>query len=870
MSAAAAGGPPPNRQIPMPGDGLAGGSHASNGANTGAFSSASGRSRVFPHIDDLVAVQPDVNPLAPIRKLLEKGDSCAKQADTHLDFRRPDIALQEYINASTIIVDLIPRHKDYPELKSDRGDLHRLYAGLQKRISARHGNFEEIKKLIKEDNARSGVQPTAWRGSSNDPTISAPHNGELKSEPATGPTESTQKQFLGSLGVHLEDGDFGRSSMVGLPSPPADESQSTRRKPPVQPKPNALHGRAIQSHLPLDHSATHEKDLAARFSRLRGAGPHSPVQDPRIRTQSVGMPDAADLIGKRESTPFLSPVISNTKSRPDRPLGPRDMPKAPTAPPKPQKVPLNVEIPSMPKLPDAIYSPARSLDNPANLDMLRSGSRNAFGAPGMPPSVAPTSRVLRSTTISSERSDHSARPQRLPNGTGSNISLDLQLPDASTVTAEELFEYLKRGSDALSVLVVDIRNRGDFNDGHIMSHSIICIEPIVLRHGISAEELEQSLVLSPEAEQSLFDTRETFDLVVYYDQSSTSSEKNGSGSLGDDLILGDFSKAVYDYGYEKRLKRPPRLLVGGLDAWVDLVGPRALETVQGSDATSMGTAKGHAKPFSSAPKSRQANIIMARRVKHGVRILSKEEQNEWEATFKEKVAEISPNEVSYIRTTEDFFRRFPEPSAIQESMVSPPHLSSFQSSNSQSHNLVGPDAAISYPNKSSLVPQIPARPAPALPRQSYSGVSERTKYSSTAMGSASPFEYKGTSTISGEKKTRTGLVNCGNTCYMNSVLQAFKGTRVLYDAIMTLDRDTNKLPLRPGETEPPKQQLILAFQTVFLHLSSGLKTYKPVEFKVVALHYFWARILTFNRNTAIKFMISRSLEALVSRMQVST
>jgi ubiquitin carboxyl-terminal hydrolase 8 len=828
MSATAAGGPSPNRQTPMPGDGVAGGYHASNGLSTGAPNSIGGRKRVFPHIDDLVAAQPDINPLAPIRRLLENGELCAKQADTHLDFRHPDIALQEYIKASTIIVDLIPRHKDYPELKSDRGDLHRLYGGLQKRINAQHEKFEEIKKLIKEDNARSGVQPTACSISSED----LPYNGELKSEIATEPTGSPQKQLPGPLVSRA-----GSSNMIGSPSPSPVLNQSPRRKPPVQPKPDALHGRAIQSNLPLDVDfASPERDLAARFSRLRGAESHSPIQDPRIRVRSIGMPDGADLITKQESTPFPSTVANVTKQRPDRPLGPRDMPRVPITPPRPQKGSLNVEVPSMPKLPDAIYSPSRNIDNPANLNMLQSSSRNALGAPGKLSSGASASRPLRSTTTTSERSTPSARPQKLSNRAGSTKSTDLQLPDASTVTAEELFEYLKRGSDTFSILFVDIRSREDFNDGHIMSHSIICLEPIVLRHGISAEELGKSLVLSPEAEQSLYDARDAFDLVVYYDQSSTSSKTKVSGSAGD-VKLEDFSKTVYDYGYEKRLQLPPRLLIGGLDAWADLVGVGALETVQGADASSVGAVKGYTKSFSSAPKNQQANTIMARRVKHGVRTLSKEEQDKWETTLSKEVVAMSPTELSYIRTTEDFFRRFPEPSAIQESMVSPSQLLSLQSSSSQHHNLVSTDTALSYPNKSSLVQQIPARPAPALPRQSYSGVSEKTKYLSTTVGTASPFEYKATSTISGNQNIRCGLANLGNTCYMNSLLQALMATRVLYEAVVVLDRNKNPLPLKIGETEPPRQQMILALQAIFTQVASGQATYSPVEFAVCRLHY---------------------------------
>lgn len=66
-----------------------------------------------------------------MRTLLHKADTSAKQADTHLDFRRPDLAYIEYLTAFSIVVNSIPRHKDFPELSHQRGELWRLNKGLQ-------------------------------------------------------------------------------------------------------------------------------------------------------------------------------------------------------------------------------------------------------------------------------------------------------------------------------------------------------------------------------------------------------------------------------------------------------------------------------------------------------------------------------------------------------------------------------------------------------------------------------------------------------------------------------------------------------------------------------------------------------------------
>lgn len=66
-----------------------------------------------------------------IKTLLLSADGSAKQADACLDFRRPDLAYSEYLKASNILLDLVPRHKDFPALCSDKGELWRLNKGLQ-------------------------------------------------------------------------------------------------------------------------------------------------------------------------------------------------------------------------------------------------------------------------------------------------------------------------------------------------------------------------------------------------------------------------------------------------------------------------------------------------------------------------------------------------------------------------------------------------------------------------------------------------------------------------------------------------------------------------------------------------------------------
>ena len=136
-------------------------------------------------------------------------------------------------------------------------------------------------------------------------------------------------------------------------------------------------------------------------------------------------------------------------------------------------------------------------------------------------------------------------------------------------------DYLNQG---VQVLMVDIRPRDEFDEGHILAPLIICVEPLQLslEKDPSGAQLEDSMSLSPDEEQTLFEQRNQFDLIVLYDQQSV--DLRSRTPPGTQSILQTFVQAVYDFGYEKQPKLPPKLLHGGLDAWIDLVGFNALKS----------------------------------------------------------------------------------------------------------------------------------------------------------------------------------------------------------------------------------------------------------------------------------------------------
>lgn len=109
--------------------------------------------------------------------------------------------------------------------------------------------------------------------------------------------------------------------------------------------------------------------------------------------------------------------------------------------------------------------------------------------------------------------------------------------------------------------------------------SSLCVErPLTIdHHRISADHLQESLILSPDKEQKLFQQRDQFDLIVIYDQDTTTlnSYTRFANKKAQDPLR-NLVAAIYDLAYEKTLKAPPKLLVGGIARWKEYNGPTSL------------------------------------------------------------------------------------------------------------------------------------------------------------------------------------------------------------------------------------------------------------------------------------------------------
>lgn len=462
----------------------------------------------------------------------------------------------------------------------------------------------------------------------------------------------------------------------------------------------------------------------------------------------------------------------------------------------------------MPRAPDAIHhSPLRTVGShdvdAANLPS--SVSRNAsFLSTGRKNSAPPISTVGPSPYAVDERRveyftspTHSSHDHNVPLSTDKR---NFPPPDSTTITSDILVGYLKRGQQALKVLIVDLRNRQEFDSGHIMSQSTICVEPITLRHGISGEELSDSMVIAPTSEQHLFEHRQEFDLLVFYDQSSTSIQSSTLGKTNDS-VLRDFASAVYDFGYEKRLKRRPLLLSGGLDAWVDLLGPYSLQssTSTGGPITAASSSI-RSKTLKSLSVSRREVLLATKLRTQNSRLGSQKEEQVWDSVMKSDIASANfvdfadtsiAEELPYATTQDEFLRRYPE-LPVQESMTS---------ARPRQHVFDDP------------LPQPLTRPAPALPRQRSSGITEKglsLRYAQPAGPSTTTLVYK---------RGLVGLQNNGNTCYLNAAIQLISNSTALRNLFINFNGIS--VPKKQKETSPPMQLMTRAVGNLLTHIWSG-------------------------------------------------
>ncbi|KAL8757301.1 MAG: hypothetical protein Q9199_002327 [Rusavskia elegans] len=711
----------------------------------------------YPHIKDLQAKAESAHNFSgftPIRTLLEQAQQSANQANANITFGKQDRAYVEYLLSSNILLEVIPRHKDYPTLSADREGWRITYNNLCKQNDKQHQMFKTIYDMIVDDNQTWGTKPAASlssRSSSRDASDrarqaprSSPRPLSMPPTPVSGP-DHTDELFI-----------------APPPYEVASQDPSPRRaaKPAIQPKPQALQGRPTTMY-GASNGPTADS-LADRFQQLRVPRKEAPmisgVNEPSIQAGGpVRMPMETDFT---------------------KPAGPRDMPPPPNCPPPPPKIPLGVPVQvGLPRAPSPAYDPARAV-------LSTRHTSNNRRAQIIGDSIQHNGQS--STTRGNEYDYHDRRSSQrdsneLLQSTGSSRPPSAEYPQPTSITAELLFDKLRESK----VLVMDIRSRQDFDQGHIFAKSIVCIEPVSLKSGLSAEELEETLVLSPPTELECFERRNEFDHVVYYDQQTPSDRfLTGPPNRSTSFAMRAIYDTMHEFNYYKPLRRPPLMLKGGLDAWIDLIGTGGL--AQSNTAALIGSTRPRGpqakpgRPIGRVPMaSANSSLEVRKRRLREHTPLNADEEKSWLERARNE--EVEPAEYQhahsdtdgdsnhsyseeptspFVRSYEEFLTKFPEASQVQQSMTVP----------------LPPPPSRPAPS----LPSIPSRPPPAAPRPSYSGVSDRNSSQVSATTrlplSAQPPLYTSRTITHYLKLPRTGLINFGVTCYMNATVQCLLAT----------------------------------------------------------------------------------------------
>ncbi|PGH15022.1 hypothetical protein AJ79_02704 [Helicocarpus griseus UAMH5409] len=707
---------------------------------------------------------------ASLNELLRISEDSIHGSKLALAKGQLDLAFDNYLHASEITVNAIPAHPDYDYMKRQHEGWNDRFIKLLATVKSQEGTMAKVKRRIDEGRIPNGqnANPSQPGSLSRTPPIDA------NSIDSSSPTAYYHTQTP-------------NGPPLRMPSPTSFHSKRPVSTTPAsltigQPIPEQRPKSEIAFRKPVGSGSSASDPLAQRFAELRmsrstrssNASEHSGV--------ALGSTSSASSLERPGSQSNATSPLNHPSSRP---LGPREMNSPQRAPTIPPKVPLNT---SLPRYPSPAYSPIWTV--PAQPPPNPPRTSTETNRPVLSRQTSAWNTHLSDNINGYSNADSLSRPQTPNNGypRGNAPSRSADIPLQPTIQTHRLYEYLFEKK--YEVLLIDVRPRDQFDSGHINFKSVLCIEPVALKENVSAEELEERLILSPEAEQSLFSRRNEFDLVVYYDQSTRDTSYLVGSPAGSSL---PHLRALYDTLYEfnayKPLKdgRQPALLVGGLDAWVDLVGPHSLGTSETAAFMSSVRAR---RPVPAAPQPLRRNPtasanssweVRKRRLRE-YKPLNSEEERAW--LEKARNEEIDPSTYvteggavteepgryddqeppsPFVHDYEEFFRRFPDPSDIRESMV----------------GVQRPTISPQAPLPDTSLPPSLSRPTPAVPRPIYSGVSDGRHVQPPLARQSSATKaalYAASSPIDRMKLPRTGLVNLGSTCYMNSIIQSLSVT----------------------------------------------------------------------------------------------
>ncbi|KAF9284528.1 ubiquitin-specific protease doa4 [Mortierella alpina] len=468
-------------------------------------------------IRDLIdAAKVEYDPNFSLKNYVRSAQSILNLADTSRVKGDMEGAFVNYLKAIAIVLEVVTHDKDFEKYKADSE-----YVVIKKRIASLIPDTEKIRELLQ-----------AKYESIQDIEASALATAAKAGRPKPPPRPS-KPEFLSAT---RHDG----QAPITSSSPLLQSSFSAPATPATNHLPTVPVSKASPS------SSPHMGAFQASMAALSTSSSHGSPSIPPPTSLSSYRPLQPTLYGVNPSSPSFQ--ASMTSAAPMASSGANFTSSSTTSPSMPVSsgpVPLPIASVGPVATPVPVPRPAHTVIPPASAPAAIPDGANETKPPA--PSVTHPSP-------------------------STNSDKDAKYPFPLSIKPQRLLDYMKQAKGP-SLLLLDVRMQVQYKSAKIRATSIVNVEPIALRDGISAKNLaDQGLFNNPPAERKLFMDRATVDLVIYYDQNSTELPKSGP--------LCNLFRALHDLEFERPLHRRPVLLVGGFDAWLECAG---MEWVEGFD-----------------------------------------------------------------------------------------------------------------------------------------------------------------------------------------------------------------------------------------------------------------------------------------------
>ncbi|KAF8937450.1 ubiquitin-specific protease doa4 [Haplosporangium gracile] len=457
------------------------------------------------------------------RNYVRSANSILNLADTARVKGDMEGAFVNYLKATTIMVEIVTQAKDFEKHKNDSE-----YVATRKRVEELISDTEKIRDLLQAK--YESIQVTEASALAAAAKASRPKPPPLPNKPKflSSSQHDGQAPFTAASA-------FANASSSAPPMPLVGHLSAAPPPTPPNSFPNSLQGQfnglsfslsgtssippttSLASYKPLQPTmyGSSSQPLSEPFYPQPTSIPMNSIQGTAV------MPSTTPLIPfSAGPIPFTQPSASSSFSQ------------ATTSP-----VPV----------PRTALTPVSPASAPATMP---------FGGTDSKPPPPASAQSNTSTT-----------------STATNTNGEYKIP--LSIKPQRLLDYFRQPKPP-SLLLIDVRMQVQYKSAKIKTRSIVNVEPLALRDGVSAKVIaEQGLFNNPSEERQLFADRASFDLVIYYDQNSQEKEHSPT--------LTTLFRALHDLEFEKPLSRRPVLLIGGFDAWLDCAG---MDWVEGRDVDS--------------------------------------------------------------------------------------------------------------------------------------------------------------------------------------------------------------------------------------------------------------------------------------------